>query len=406
MAGSEVDVQTKLSALLARQAALAQAADQGLRPRVELSVTAICQQMGISRQTFYTAQKRFAAEGVLGLFPRSRRPHHSPGRTAPEVEDEIVRARKQLADEGWDDGAVSIAYRLNRKGMVPPSIATINRILNRRGLVTPQPQKRPRSATKRFNYPERNGCWQMDAFSWPLADGKLVVVFEALDDCTRLELSALAAPSETSVAAVACFLTAVERHGPPAKLLTDNGLAMSGRRRGWRSALETTALALGVQPICSSTYHPQTCGKNERTHQTCQKWLRRRPAADSLAALQLQLDEYTELYNTTRPHQSLGGRTPSEAAQQVSVAIPTPPTTPPPHERVTTGTVSTNGNLGVGREYLVNIGRAHIGKQVTIVRVGDNVRIFDGKSLLRELTLDTTRRYQPSGNGRPRQPAS
>jgi transposase InsO family protein len=396
-------VQTKLSALLARQAAIAQAAEQGLRPRAELSVTAICQEMGISRQTFYTAQKRFTAEGVLGLLPRSRRPHHSPWRTPLEVEDEIVRARKQLADEGWDHGAVSISYRLARNGMIPPSVPTINRILDRRGLVTPQPQKRPRSSFKRFNYPERNGCWQMDAFSWPLANGKLVVVFEALDDCTRLELCALAAPSETSMAAVACFLTAVERYGPPAKLLTDNGPALSGRRRGWRSTLETTALALGVQPICSSTYHPQTCGKNERTHQTCQKWLRRRPPAKTLGKLQTQLDHYTELYNTTRPHQALGGQTPSEAAQRVSVAVPTPPTTPP-HERVTTGTVSTNGALGVGH-YLVNIGRAHIGKKVTIVRIGDHVRVFHRKRLLRELTLDPTRCYQPTGNGHPRQPA-
>ena len=394
-------MQIKLSALLARQAALAQAADQGLRPRAELSVTAICRQMGISRQTFYTARERFDVEGVLGLLPRSRRPHHSPGRTAPEVEDAIVRARKQLADEGWDNGAVSIAYRLNRTGTVPPSIATINRILNRRGLVTPQPQKRPRSSWKRFTYPERNGCWQMDAFYWPLSAGPLVVVFEALDDCTRLELSALAAPAETSEAAVACFLTAVERYGPPAKLLTDNGPALSGRIRGWQSMLETTALALGVQPISSSPYHPQTCGKNERSHQTCQRWLRRRPPADTLAVLQLQLDQYTDLYNTTRPHQALGGRTPSEVAQQVATAVPTPATTP--YERVTIGTVSTNGTLGVGR-YLVNIGRAHIGKKVTIVRLGDHVRVLHGRKLLRELTLDHARRYQPTGNGHPRQP--
>jgi transposase InsO family protein len=404
MAGSEVIVQIKLSALLARQAALAQAADQGLRPRVELSVTAICQEMGISRQTFYTARERFEAEGVLGLLPRSRRPHHSPGRTAPDVEDAIVRARKQLADEGWDNGAVSIAYRLSRTGTVPPSIATINRILNRRGLVTPQPQKRPRSSWQRFTYSERNGCWQMDAFYWSLIDGPLVAVFEVSDDCTRLELGALAAPAETSEAAVACFLTAVDEYGPPAKLLTDNGLAFTGRRLGWRSALETTALALGVQVINSSPYHPQTCGKNERGHQTCQKWLRHQPAADTLIDLQVQLDEYRQLYNTTRPHQALGGRTPTEAAQQVTTAVPGSVEAHQPYQRVTSGTVSDSGNLCLGRRYTINVGRAHTGKKATIVCDGNHVRVFHGRTLLRELTLDPTRHYQPSGNGHPRQP--
>jgi hypothetical protein len=36
-------------------------------------------------------------------------------------------------------------------------------------------------------------------------------------------------------------------------------------------------------------YHPQTCGKVERLHQTMKKWLRAQPAATSLGMLQRQL---------------------------------------------------------------------------------------------------------------------
>ena len=41
---------------------------------------------------------------------------------------------------------------------MPPSRATIARILSRRGLVTPQPRKRPRSSYRRFTYPRPNEC--------------------------------------------------------------------------------------------------------------------------------------------------------------------------------------------------------------------------------------------------------
>ncbi|MBV9486589.1 MAG: helix-turn-helix domain-containing protein [Frankiaceae bacterium] len=134
------------------------------------SVSRVCRELGIGRDTYYEAKKRFEAEGPTGLLPRSRRPHRSPNQTPVEVEDAIVRARKELDDEGWDNGARSIAYRLQRQGVAPPAISTINSILRRRGLITDQPQKRPRSAIKRFEFPARNSCWQMDGTEWKLAD--------------------------------------------------------------------------------------------------------------------------------------------------------------------------------------------------------------------------------------------
>jgi len=48
-------------------------------------VTAICQQFGISRQTYYVAQRRYVADDVVGLLGRSRRSAHSPGQTPAEL---------------------------------------------------------------------------------------------------------------------------------------------------------------------------------------------------------------------------------------------------------------------------------------------------------------------------------
>lgn len=381
----------KLAAVLARQAALREAARAGVRvPKV--SVTALCAELGISRPTYYEAEQRFAVEGLEGLMPRSRRPQCSPRQTPVDVEDEIVRLRKQLHDDGWDNGAVSIRYWLTKNGFAAPAVSTINRILGRRGLVEPQPQKRPKSADKRFQFAERNGCWQADAFEWRLADGAKVVVFQIEDDCTRLDLYDLAAPAETGAAAVAAFLKAVELHGPPAMLLSDNGVAFSGRRRGWESALEKVAAAIGCRTIQSSPYHPQTNGKNERAHQTCQRWLRRQPPPATLAELQAQLDRYRELYNTSRPHQELGMKTPAAAAAEAAVAVAEPAADPCPH-RVHQLKVKAGGDIAVA-DWAISIGRAYAGQTVTVLRNGDALTVLLGTKLLFEHTLDHTRHFQ------------
>src|SRR4051794_22428453 len=185
-------------------------------------VTAACRELGISRDTYYEAKKRFEACGVEGLLPRSRRPHRSPRQTDPAVEDEIVRLRKEKADAGWDAGAWTIAQAMLRSGQQPPSIATINRVLARRGLVEAQPQKRPNSATRRFAAEQRNGCWQLDGTGWRLADGTRVTILGIVDDCTRRALRHRAAVSENAADAWKCFVEAASVHGLPAMMLTDN----------------------------------------------------------------------------------------------------------------------------------------------------------------------------------------
>jgi transposase InsO family protein len=390
MAERRVDLNVKLAAVVARQAALAQAPAGGVG-RV-LSVTAICAELGICRETYYVAARRYATEGLAGLVPRSRRPSRSPNRTPAEVEDLVVAARKKLDEEGWDHGAISIASELIRDGVHPPSIATINRILSRRGLVAAQPQKRPKASWKRFNYTERNGCWQTDAFVWQLADGTSVAVFEILDDCTRLLVANLAAPAETGDAALACFLTGVERYGPPAMLLSDNGTAFSGARRGWQSALEQAAAELGVRTVQSSPRHPQTCGKSERAHDTCKKWLRRRPPAATLAELQDQLDTYRELYNTRRPHQSLDNKTPAQAAAEAALA--TPPTRRQPiQQSISRHKVTSVGQIKVDG-YAFSVGKTHAGATVTAIRDGNDITVYLGTKIIRELELDTSRTSQ------------
>src|SRR5687767_3571003 len=148
---------------------------------LEVNVSALCAELGISRQTFYKYRRRWQTEGPAGLVERSRRPLSSPSQTPFEVEDLIVRLRKELI---VDNGAEAIGWHLQRRGL-RVSAATVHRVLVRRGMVTPQPEKRPKSSWKRFEWPRPNDAWQIDATVWALSDNREVWIMDVLDDHSR-----------------------------------------------------------------------------------------------------------------------------------------------------------------------------------------------------------------------------
>jgi transposase InsO family protein len=362
----------------------------------QVNVAVECAALGVSRQTFYKYLSRFRVEGVEGFFPRSRAPLSSPSLTSAAVEEQIVRARKSLQDTGGDHGAISIRWHLEELGVEPlPSRATVHRVLVRRGQVAAQPHKKPAASSRRFEAPQPNAMWQLDAFEHTLRDGRQVVVIQILDDCSRLDLADLAAVSENGNDIWVAVQTAIGRYGLPRLLLTDNGSALNGHRRGFTTALETRLRALGVKPISTSVARPRTNGKNERSHQTVQKWLTKQPPAGTVAELQTLLDHYRDWYNQHRRHQAINGLTPqqrwdlADKAHVDGTAINEPPI-------ITRPRVSPRGAIGVdGHE--IGLAKRWAGQQTVAFRTGDHVVVFIGADHIRTLDIDRSRDYQPSG---------
>ena len=106
------------------------------------SKSEVARDYGLSRRWVITLVQRYLAEGPEGLKPRSRRPHRSPGQTPPELEEQIVRLRKDLDRAGHEAGADTIRSLRLREHPAVPSTSTIWRILTDRGFITPQPHKR------------------------------------------------------------------------------------------------------------------------------------------------------------------------------------------------------------------------------------------------------------------------
>jgi transposase InsO family protein len=354
----------------------------------DLNVTEFCAQHGVSTWFFYQLRKRFAAEGEAGLEAKSRAAKRVANRTPDWVEDLIVEIRKELADGGWDAGPATVRTHLLRSvdSEWVPSESTIWRILTRRGFVTPQPEKAPKHAHRRFEAERANECWQIDDFSWELADGTPVKVISLIDDRTRFCPGLKAVDSVNGATAFEAFTKAGGRYGWPAWFLSDNA-------NHYRHTLANTVSVLGVGHSHGRPYHPQTQGKVERLHQTIQKWLRAQPQANNLTELQTQLDEFADNYNHQRPHRAIGRRTPAAAWKQTPKTGPTsqPLGTPTHIHRVNV----TGGICHINKQYSITIGAKHNQQTATVIITGLACHVFINGKLIRQLTLDPTRRYQP-----------
>jgi transposase InsO family protein len=365
------------------------------------SKSAVARDYGVSRRWVQKLLARYAAEGEAACEPRSRRPHGNPARIPAAREDEIIEVRKALTEAGLDAGAATIAVHLSRRHGSSPAISTIWRVLVRRGFVLPQPHKRPRASIIRFEADQPNERWQADITHWRLRGGADVEILNVVDDHSRLLVASDARHSFTAADVVVSFATAAEAHGLPASVLTDNAAVFTAasRGQGW-VALERELIGLGVRLGHSRPYHPQTCGKVERLHQTLKRWLLRQPAAATIAALRSQLDTFRRLYNDERPHRALDRRTPRVVFSARPKAVPVPFAGPiPTHSRVRRDKVYANGVITLrhnSRLHHIGLGRRHAGQRVLVLVHELHIRVLseDGE-LLRELTLDPTRNYQP-----------
>ncbi len=351
---------------------------------------------GVSRSWVYELLARYRDEGAAAFEPRSRRPHTTPRATPPAVVALVLGIRKQLTDAGLDAGADTIDWHLTHHHQTTLSRATINRILVRAGTVTPDPSKRPKASYLRFEASQPNECWQSDFTHYRLTrpDGTAGVDVEVitwLDDHSRYALHISVHPRVTALIVRDTFRQACHQHGYPASTLTDNG----------RVALEIELDLLGVRFHHSRPYHPQTCGKVERFHQTQKKWLAAQPEPVTLADLQRQLDWFRRYYNTVRPHRAVNRPTPQQACQARPKATPAKPSIPV-HYRVRRDKTDAIGVVTLRHDSQlrhIGLGREHARKRILMLVADRYARVVDAETgeLLRELTIDPGKDYQPLG---------
>jgi transposase InsO family protein len=381
------------------------------RPVHEVAAT-----YGVSRSWVYRLLARYRREGEAVFEPRSKRPASNPNAIPSEAVELILELREKLTATGLDAGPDTIRWHLEHHHSITVSRATVARYLTKAGLVTPEPKKKPKSAYIRFAAEQPNECWQSDFTHYRLTrpdgrQGQDSEILTWLDDCSRYALSVTAHHRVTGPIVLTEFRRTVAEHGIPATTLTDNGMVfttrLSGGKRGagTRNGFETELRRLGVVQKNGKPNHPQTQGKVERFQQTMKKWLRAQPEQPTtIDDLQALLDAFVEEYNHHRPHRSLPHRATPATTYAARPKATVGDRSEDTHDRVREDKIDKSGKVTLrhqGQLYSIGVGRTHARTRVILLVQDLHVRIIDAATgeLLRELILDTTKRYQ--GTGRP-----
>lgn len=333
-----------------------------LASQATLTMRALCRRFGISPKTGYKWIQRFAEAGAAGLADRSRRPQHSPARTEPALEAQVLAVRATYP--AW--GGRKIRRRLQELGHHElPSASTITAILRRQGRVEPAEAAKHRP-WQRFEHATPNALWQMDFKGHvALARGGRCHPLTVLDDHSRYAICLQACADEQTATVQARLTATFRRYGLPDALLVDNGAPWGDTGAQPYTRLGVWLLRLGIQVRHSRPYHPQTQGKGERFHRTLNAEVLQGRLLQDLADSQVAFDTWRVIYNTIRPHESLQMATP--ASRYIPSARMFPDRLPPiaygPGAQVRK--VQAKGELYYqGRAFL--IGRAFIGYPVAL----------------------------------------
>lgn len=272
--------------------------EKALSPKA--NITAICEELGISRKTAYKWIQRYNEEGIEGLSNLSKRPTTSPTRTSEEMIALILKARNT---EHWG-GRKLRQYLINEgiKGL--PSESTFNRILLRCGAVEEEESEK-RQHFIRFERSEPNELWQMDFKGhFKLHDKGRCHPLTILDDHSRFSICIKACVTEDEKSVRRGLEEAFVNYGLPKEMTMDNGSPWRGSQRHL-SKLTVWLMRLGIIVRHSTPNHPQTQGKLERFHRSLKEEVLKYHQFSSLENAQERFDEWRWTYNNKRPHEAI-----------------------------------------------------------------------------------------------------
>ena len=283
-----------------------------LEVQAGVHVTEVAARFGVSRQSVHAWVRRYEQGGLGALADRSRRPESCPHQTPDDVEAAACEVRREHPK--W--GPARIAHELGRLGIVPvPSRMSVYRVLVRHGLIEPAARKRPRDSYLRWERDEPMALWQMDIVGGMfLADGTEAKVVTGVDDHSRYCVIASVVSRATGRAVCLAFASALREFGVPDEVLTDNGKQFTDRfGKGGEVLFDRICRDNGITHRLTQPRHPTTTGKVERFHGSLRRELTDDavPFAD-LPAAQAAIDAWVHDYNTRRPHQAIGMKTPAE----------------------------------------------------------------------------------------------
>lgn len=254
----------------------------------KVPVSRLCRWFGVPRRTFY----------------------YRPRRSAPKVKPELAEPIKALIEEEPSFGYRTVA------GLLGMNKNTVQRIFQLMGW---QVRKRATGMRPRIkavpsvaSAPDER--WSTDLCRvWGGRDGWLSLAL--VMDCHTRELLGwhLSRTGKASTAGAALEQALISRFGTlgrvqtPFLLRSDNGLVFTSRH------YTRLVRSYGLQQEFITPHCPQQNGMVERVIRTLKEQCVHRHRFESLQQANRIIADWIQFYNTQRPHQALGMKTPAEA---------------------------------------------------------------------------------------------
>jgi transposase InsO family protein len=354
------------------------------------TVSEVASKFGVSRQAVHSWLQRYKEGGLEALGEQSHRPNVSPNQIGGVVEARVLELRRH--HPGW--GQARIHHQLTREGVEPlPSLSSIYRALRRSGLIQEQARRKKLPTYKRWERGKPMELWQMDVVGGLLLDdGTECKILDGIDDHSRFIVCA--GIMTRAIARQVCghFAAALEKHGVPEEILTDNGKVFTNR-----FGLTPTEVLFdkicrdnGIQHRLTAPASPTTTGKIERFHRTLRDEFLRERTFSSLERAQAELDEWIDDYNVRRPHQSLKMAAPADRFYAVRSKVPAPALDLRTYNEDRSGddwvgrTVSINGVISVTNQ-MFSVGKQRSGHLVDVRVLPTLLQVWDGAELIKSI---------------------
>lgn len=274
----------------------------------------LCADFGISEKTGHKWKNRFYEQGKAGLYEQSR------ARLTQDMIDgdtaaELIRIKN--AHLAWGPKKIREIYAKAYPQKDAPSLSSVKRILDKAGLVKPRKIRPPVSSDcpllqQQIQAQAANDVWSIDFKGWWKSDGEICEPFTVRDRYSRKILCTKLMQSKSSVAVRAVMTDLFKTYGLPKVIHSDNGAPFAAPN----GILNLTTLAvwwitLGILPDRSLKGHPEQNGSLERMHKDIADEIEGK-VPGGISANQAVLDEWVKEYNSVRPNEAIGMKTPDE----------------------------------------------------------------------------------------------
>lgn len=274
----------------------------------------LCAEFGISEKTGHKWKNRFYEQGKVGLYEQSRArltQNEIDGDTAAE----LIRIKN--AHLAWGPKKIREIYAKAYPQKSVPSLSSVKRILDKAGLVKQRKPRPPSSSNcprlqRQIQAEAANDVWNIDFKGWWKSDGEVCEPFTVRDKYSRKILCARLMTSKTSLAVRTVMTELFRTYGLPKVIHSDNGTPFAAPNGLLNlSNLSVWWITLGILPDRSLKGHPEQNGSLERFHKDIAEEIEGK-IPGGIKANQAFLDAWVEEYNSVRPNEAIGMKTPDE----------------------------------------------------------------------------------------------